>query len=85
MKMTGCNKQQNKGKLFLLIILLFGLLAVGAAVCFGGRENAPKPDEDAEPVRSFSHGSGVYAEDSLCVTISASLFISAGTAIWTRR
>ena len=69
--MTGCNKQQNKGKLFLLIILLFGLLAVGAAVCFGGRENAPKPDEDAEPVLSFSHGSGVYAEDSLCVTISA--------------
>ena len=51
--MTGCNKQQNKGKLFLLIILLFGLLAVGAAVCFGGRENAPKPDEDAEPVLSF--------------------------------
>ena len=59
--MTGCNKQQNKGKLFLLIILLFGLLAVGAAVCFGGRENAPKPDEDAEPVRSFSHGSSCAA------------------------
>ena len=71
MKKTGCSGQQNKRKLLIPIVLLLGVLSIGAVIWFGGRKTAPEPAEDGEAVLSFSHESGVYAEDSLFVTITA--------------
>ncbi len=71
MKKTGCSGQQNKRKLLIPIVLLLGVLSIGAVIWFGGRKTAPEPAEDGEAALSFSHGSGVYGEDSLRVTISA--------------
>lgn len=65
--MTKCDRQQNKRTTFLPIVLLLVILVFGSTIRINGNAAGPEP----APKLSFSHESGVYAADSLRVTITA--------------